>query len=196
MRRPTSLSRAWFRVNFSNILERLGQLRKFLGELFSLDPARLTSDRPVSSAKPKLFMFEPRFMPDSRPLPSPVIYAGSGVGMSPTVTAYAADTGDVKFTEEVYSSSFTGGVRVASGDFNHDGFPDVVVGPGSNSGPNVKVLDGKTGDPVAGPLGSFWAFDPSFNGGVNVAAGDVDGDGIPDVIAAAGPGGGPRIRIF
>lgn len=43
---------------------------------------------------------------------------------------------------------------------------------------------------------SFFAFDPSFTGGVEIAAVDVNGDGVSEVIAAAGAGGGPQIAVF
>src|SRR6185436_2176921 len=42
----------------------------------------------------------------------------------------------------------------------------------------------------------FLAYDPSFLGGVRVAVGDVNGDEIPDIVTAPGPGGGPHVRAF
>ena len=44
-------------------------------------------------------------------------------------------------------------------------------------------------------LTSFYAFAPSFTGGVTVALGDVNGAGKLDVIAGAGPGGGPQVIV-
>ena len=192
MRHVLVTRRRWYQLDIFSALERL---YAYLREFVDLDPARLMSDRP-RTAKPELHSLEPRALLDGRPVALPVIFAGSGSGMTPYVSAYAADTGDFKFSEEVYANSFTGGVRVAAADFTHDGYPDLVVGPGPGGGPNVKVIDGKSSDPIDGPLGSFWAFDPTFDGGVNVATGDVDGDGVADVIVAAGPGGGPRVKVF
>ena len=37
---------------------------------------------------------------------------------------------------------------------------------------------------------------PNFTGGVRVAAGDMLGNGLADIVAAAGPGGGPQVAIF
>src|SRR5262249_60253876 len=43
---------------------------------------------------------------------------------------------------------------------------------------------------------SLFAFAPSFGGGVFVAAGDVNGDGLADVVVGAGPGTRPRVKVI
>ena len=45
-------------------------------------------------------------------------------------------------------------------------------------------------------VGSFLAFAPAFQGGVTVALADLDGDGRSDLIAGAGPGAAPHVRVF
>jgi hypothetical protein len=42
----------------------------------------------------------------------------------------------------------------------------------------------------------FFAYAPSFSGGVTVASGDVNNDQRDDVITGAGAGGGPHVNIF
>src|SRR5262249_14731444 len=91
-----------------------------------------------------------------------------------------------------YDPSFRGGVHVALGDVNGDGIPDVVTGAGEGGGPHVKVFDGLTGT----LLRSFFAYDPSFTGGVWVAAADLNGDGRAEGITGAGRGGGPHVKVF
>src|SRR5262249_16539167 len=40
------------------------------------------------------------------------------------------------------------------------------------------------------------AYNVSFTGGVQVAAGDINGDQHADIITGAGPGGGPHVQVF
>jgi len=67
-----------------------------------------------------------------------------------------------------------------------------VVGADAGAQPRVKVYDAATRQLKL----SFLAYESSFTGGVRVAAGDVTGDGIPDIITATGSGGGNRVRVF
>lgn len=91
-----------------------------------------------------------------------------------------------------YSTSFRGGVNVAIGDLNGDGWKEIIAGAGYGGGPHIRVfgLDGRVINP------GFFAYDPAFRGGVNVATGDLDGDGADEIIAGAGRGGGPHVRVF
>src|SRR6185312_816324 len=84
------------------------------------------------------------------------------------------------------------GVYVAVGDVNGDGKDEVIASAGAGGGPQVGVFDGLTGT----QLGTFFAYDPSFTGGVRVAAGDVDGDGTDEILTVPGRDGGPAVRVL
>ncbi len=139
---------------------------------------------------------EDRITPTGRPLPLPYIFVGAGSGAPPLVRAYDAETGALKFERQPFASGFAGGVRVGTGDIDHDGIPDLIAAAGPGGGPRVVIYSGKTGNQLSGPLGSFYAYDPTFTGGVYATAGDVDGDGYHDLITAAGAGGTPHVKVY
>src|SRR5262249_33468867 len=108
------------------------------------------------------------------------------------VNVYDADTKALLFSFTPFNPNFTGGVRVAVGDVNGDGTPDIICAAGPGGGPNVIVFSGKDG----AELQNLMAFDEHFTGAVNVAAGDVNGDGFADIICGADAGGGPNVTVF
>lgn len=125
-----------------------------------------------------------------------ILVVAPDAGLAAPVVVFTRPAGAEKFRLAPYGSGFKGGVRVAVGDVNGDGTPDVVTGPG-RGGPVVRVFDGTTGAPLTGALGTFNAYDPGFTGGVYVAAGDVNGDGQADVVTGSGAGkGGPHVKVF
>jgi uncharacterized repeat protein (TIGR01451 family) len=121
----------------------------------------------------------------------PDFAAGPDAGLAPTVTYYNPDA-TAKFSLTPFDASFTGGVRVAVGDFNGDGIPDLAVGTGPGVATSVRVFDGAT----KAELFSVAPFEATFTGGVYVAAGDLNGDGKADLVISPDQGGGPRVRIF
>jgi hypothetical protein len=91
-----------------------------------------------------------------------------------------------------FSPGFLGGVRLAVGNIN--GHADIIAGAGPSAAPEVQIFDA-SGTTVT-QIGDFLAYNPGFTGGVYVAAGDVNGDGIADIITGAGAGGGPEVKAF
>jgi hypothetical protein len=120
------------------------------------------------------------------------IITGAGPGAGPHVKVFDGATGAQVSSFNAYSPSFLGGVQVAAGDVNNDGFADIVTGSGAGAGPHVKVFDGVSG----AELRSFFAYDNGFLGGVHVAAGDIDGDGFSDIITGVASGGAPHVKVF
>lgn len=123
-----------------------------------------------------------------------VVAAGPGGG--PHVKVFNGFTGDLLLSFFAYDVGFSGGVYVAAGDVNGDNRPDIITGAGAGGGPHVRVFSGANGQQIAGPLGSYFAYDIGFTGGVHVAAGDLSGDGKAEVITGAGRSGGPHVIAF
>jgi hypothetical protein len=79
---------------------------------------------------------------------------------------------------------YLGPISVTGADFNHSGRAQIVVGAGAR-GVNGQVTIFNPDGTVSNP--GFFAF-PGFGGPINVATGDVNGDGVPDILVGAGPG--------
>ena len=114
---------------------------------------------------------------------------GAGDGQ-PAVARFFNPDGSERFSRDLFPG-FDGGVRVTSADFNGDGVADVVAGTGPGTRAQVRVLDGKT----QANLFDEFPFD-DFTSGLFVAAGDVTGDGVPDLIVTPDQDGGPRVCVY
>ncbi|MDZ4221868.1 MAG: S8 family serine peptidase, partial [Patescibacteria group bacterium] len=118
------------------------------------------------------------------------IITSAGAGLSSEIKIFDA-TGRLKRSFRVTADGLNGGVTVSAADVDGDGEIEIITGTGGGSLPLVQIFD------TMGVREASWLAYPSFfRGGVNVAAGDVDGDGKLEVVTAAGVGGGPQIRVF
>ncbi|MBN9118970.1 MAG: hypothetical protein J0I06_07390 [Planctomycetes bacterium] len=85
-----------------------------------------------------------------------------------------------------------GGLHAAGADLSKDGRALIAVN--ADGGPNVKIFDLAQGKEIA----DFTAHDPKMvAGGVRLAWGDVNGDGVPDILAVNGPSNThTRVKVF
>ena len=90
-----------------------------------------------------------------------------------------------------FGETYSGGYTLALAGSSPAETKHLVLGSGTGVEPRVGIY---TWDYQF--LNSWLAFEKNFRGGVNVAAGDVDGDGTDEVVVGAGKGKGPLIRVF
>ena len=111
----------------------------------------------------------------------------------PFVKTYKHSYGDYKEVGNffAYEEDFIGGATLALGDLGGDGVKEIVTGPALGGGPQVRVfrLDGSH-------IRDIWPYENTMDQGVNVAVGDLDGDGKEEIITAPRNGNSPHVRIF
>ncbi len=92
-----------------------------------------------------------------------------------------------------FGENYAGGFYLGTG--NIDGGPykteELLIGAGKNSQPKVNIYDFNLDK-----LDEWLAWEYWFSGGVPVTGGDVNGDGVDEIIVGAGPGKKPVVKIF
>lgn len=110
------------------------------------------------------------------------------------IKIYARDGANIVASWLPYGEKFDGGYSVAVGNIEKGGAPEIVVGGGVGQAPKVRLYQRIFNRFKL--LREWLAFESSFKGGVNVAAGDVNGDGVDEIIVAAVKNKKPVIKIF
>lgn len=91
----------------------------------------------------------------------------------------------------VLDKNFTGGISIASGDTDNDGRIETIVATGPGRVPRVTIWEADHLE---------WNWFPVFDGktavGLNIAAGDVDGDDRADIIVSQKEGGTSTVEIY
>jgi hypothetical protein len=93
-------------------------------------------------------------------LAQPAVAGRVAVGTSNSALVYGS-AGQVLLRALPFGANYNAGVRVASGDINGDGVPDLVAGSGPGSSANVRLIDGKT----AAEIATINPFESTFQGG-------------------------------
>jgi len=91
-----------------------------------------------------------------------------------------------------YTEKYNQGINFTVGDLNGDGWVEIITGTERGGGPQIRVFssNGRLINP------GFFAYAENFRGGVSVSVADTNNNGRMEIIAGAGYGGGPHVRIF
>jgi hypothetical protein len=121
------------------------------------------------------------------------IATGPGVGGGPDVRVF--DGGRLLYRFDAFDPQFRGGVFLTATD---GGSPraagTLVVAPGA--GGVSQAVEFHLAGGGAFPQTGLNVFPLDFRGGTRLAAADLDGDGVDELVAAPGTGGGPLFLQF
>ncbi len=126
------------------------------------------------------------------------VYNGAAIANG----SFSATNLDASLTASffAYGLNFNVGATVAVGDIDSTGYADLVTGATAGN-PHVKIYRGQDiaqghfQPDGASQVASFFAYGLQFNVGVNVAVGDVTGDGHADLVTGA-RAGNPHVKVY
>jgi hypothetical protein len=123
------------------------------------------------------------------------VLVGGGELETSEVQIYDA-TGALETSFLAYDPRFPGGVRLATCDIDRDGRDEIVTAAGHpGGGPHVRIFSRRPGGGIT-ETHSWYTIDKDYRGGVYVACGDVDGDGMSEVVTGTGAEGPATIHVW
>src|SRR5262249_47216771 len=122
------------------------------------------------------------------------IVTAPGPGAAPLIHVFSGSGPVTLASFFAYAPEFTAGVFVAAGGVGGDGAADIITGGGaSGQAAPVKVISASAAGVHV--VASFFAHSPDSADGVTVAAADVNGDNLADVVTGT-ERGAPLVKIF
>lgn len=124
---------------------------------------------------------------------------GPGQGLPARVRAFRDSGSPINGCDVLTYGTKDWGVNVTLGDIDGDLVEELITapGPGSQFRPHVRAWKYENG--YLNPLNQVsFIISNTLRWGANIAAGDIDGDTIDEIITGAGPGPnyGPHVRAF
>ncbi|MFH1890901.1 MAG: S8 family serine peptidase [Candidatus Kuenenbacteria bacterium] len=100
-------------------------------------------------------------------------------------------TGMLKKEFYALNKFFTKGLNIAVADINNDNFAEIIITPRNGTSPIVKIFS------YNGILiNQFIAGNPNSFNGVNITTGDINQDGVQEIIIGNNQGSLPQVRIY
>jgi autotransporter-associated beta strand protein len=119
-----------------------------------------------------------------------VLLVGAGPGANPLVRVFNSVNGTLIKQFNAFSATYSGGINVAVSN------PDTL-------GQSIAVVSARTGSRVSAfdidnptiTVANFEAFTTMMNG-VSISVGDINGDGLNEIVVGTGSGTSPLVRTY
>ncbi|HLD31561.1 MAG TPA: putative glycoside hydrolase [Patescibacteria group bacterium] len=119
------------------------------------------------------------------------IYVAPSAGYALPLKVYNRHGRQMRQDQYLLGSGYKGGYSLGVANIDGTGQQELLIGVGKDVEPRVTVWDYQLTK-----LQEWSAYESWFRGGVNIAGGDVNGDGQDEVIVGPGPGSFPLIRVY